>query len=135
MTRQLKPQVVDEVSSPNGHVKLPVFFDRNDKDFYVEVTGPDDRVRADSVNDVKKLARELLAKVTEYKWEGIIIVEVEQSYDGKYKSPGSFNYRGQKLGARCDVREDARIIARALRRDVRIEDARGHVETIKAAPL
>jgi hypothetical protein len=36
---------------------------------------------------------------------------------------------------RCDVREDARIIARALRRDVRIEDARGHVETIKAAPL
>ena len=65
MTRQLKPQVVDEVSSPNGHVKLPVFFDRNEKDFYVEVTGPDDRVRADSVNDVKKLARELLAKVTE----------------------------------------------------------------------
>lgn len=106
MTRQLKPQIVDEVSSLNGHVKLPVFFDRNEKDFYVEVTGPEDRVRADSVAEVKKLARELLAKVTEYKWEGIIVVEVEKSYDGKYKSPGSFNYRGQKLGARVEFEFD-----------------------------
>ena len=106
MTRQLKPQIVDEVSSLNGHVKLPVFFDRNEKDFYVEVTGPEDRVRADSVVEVKKLARELLAKVTEYKWEAIILVEVEQSYDGEYKSPGSFNYRGQKLGARVEFEFD-----------------------------
>ena len=102
MTRQLKPQVVDEVTSPNGHVKLPVFFDRNDKDFYVEVTGPEDRVRADSVVEVKKLARELLAKVTEYKWEAIIAIEMGQSYDEKHKSPGSASYRGLRLGAIVD---------------------------------
>ena len=86
MSRQLKPQIVDEASSPNGHVKLPIFFDRNEKDFYVEVTGPDDRVRADSVSEVKKLARELLTKVAEYKWEGIIAVEVESSYETKQRS-------------------------------------------------
>jgi hypothetical protein len=100
VTRQLKPQIVDEVSSPNGHVKLPIFFDRNEKDFYVEVTGPDDRVRANSVVEVRRLTQALLAKVTEYKWEGIIVVEVEKSYDAKHKAPGSYEYRGQKLGAR-----------------------------------
>jgi hypothetical protein len=108
VTRQLKPQIVDEVSSPNGHVKLPVFFDRNEKDFYVEVTGPDDRVRADSVSEVKKLAREKLATAIEYKWEGIIVLELEQSYDAKYKAPGNYQYqyRGQKLGAQVEFEFD-----------------------------
>jgi hypothetical protein len=106
VTCQLKPQIVDEVSSPNGHVKLPVYFDRNEKDFYVEVTGPDDRVRADSVAEIKKLAKEKLATAIEYKWEGIIVLELEQSYDAKYKAPGSYQYRGQKLGAQVEFEFD-----------------------------
>jgi len=106
MSRSLKPHVVDEVTSPNGLVRLPVYFDRNEKDFYVEVTGHDDRVRADSVAEVKNLARELLAKAIEYKWEGIITIEMGQSYDEKYKSPGSYNYKGQRFGAQVEFEFD-----------------------------
>jgi len=106
MSRSLKPHVVDEVSSPNGLIRLPVYFDRTEKDFYVEVTGRDDRVRADSVAEVKKLARELLAKAIEYKWEGIITIEMGESYDAKYKQMGTYNYRGQRFGARVEFEFD-----------------------------
>jgi hypothetical protein len=95
MSRQLKPQIVDEVKSPNGLVALPIYFDRNEKDFFVEVTGPNDRVRADSVTEVKKLAQESLVKATSYKWEGILAIEMEGSYDDQYKTPGTYNYRGR----------------------------------------
>jgi hypothetical protein len=106
MTRQLKPTVVDEVTSPNGLVRLPVYFDRNEKDFYVEITGMDDRVRADSVNEVKKLAQEMLTKATTYKWEGIIAVELGDSYDKKYKTPGSYQYKNRQFGAMVELEFD-----------------------------
>jgi hypothetical protein len=94
MSRQLKPQIVDEVRSANDLVRLPVYFDRNEKDFYVEVTGLGDRVRADSVIEVKRLARELLAKAVAFKWEGIITIKLEDTYEKKY----AHNYQGQRFG-------------------------------------
>ena len=107
MSRQLKPQIVDEVTSPNGLVRIPVYFDRNEKDFFVEITGRDDRVRADSVHEVKKLAAEMLAKAVEYKWEGIIVVEMEESYDEKYKAAGAYSYKGHAgFGARIEFEFD-----------------------------
>lgn len=106
MTRQLKSQVVDEVASPNNLVRLPVYFDRNEKDFYVEITGPNDRVRANNVQEVKRLAREMLARAVEYKWEGIITVATKPSYDEQHKT-GTIYYRGRdKHGAAVEVEFD-----------------------------
>jgi hypothetical protein len=98
MTRQLKPQIVDEVKSPNGLVVLPVYFDRNEKDFYVEVTDRSDRVRADSVIEVKRLAKEMLAKAVAFAWEGVIILELQGSYEERHR-PGSPSYGGLRFGA------------------------------------
>ena len=98
MGRQLKPQLVDEVRSQNGLVTRPVYFDRNEMDFYVEITGPEDRVRADSVHEVKTKAKELLAQAVAYKWEGVIIVELFSSYDDAHK-PGTTSYSHHQFGS------------------------------------
>jgi hypothetical protein len=81
MTRPLKPHKVDEVRSSNGLIELPVYFDRDKKDFFVTVGDDrDGQVRADSIPEVKRLAREAMAKMIPYKWEGFIFVEVGRTW-------------------------------------------------------
>lgn len=80
MARKLKPHVVDKVRSENGQVTLPVYFDRDEKDFFVEIAD-DEVVRAPSVDEVKKLAREKLVTAIAYSWEGFITVEVNDSWE------------------------------------------------------
>ena len=85
MTRQLKPQIVDEVASPGGHVRIPVYFDRNNLDFYVEPPGGGDKLRAGTAREVKQLAKDMLTKVVPFTWEGIIIVKTKSTWaDGNH---------------------------------------------------
>lgn len=78
-----KSQKVGEVRSSNHEVRLPVMLDRNRLLFFVEVPGynrhEDDvgRVEAASVEEVKKLAVDLLDRVVPYDWQPIITIEME----------------------------------------------------------
>lgn len=102
MPRPLKPHKVDEVRSPNGLITMPVYFDRDKKDFFVAVgEGRDEEVRADSVSEVKQLARDAMAKMIPYKWEGIVIVEVGQTWKEENRS----SKQGAQVGFGFDRRE------------------------------
>ncbi len=92
MPRELKPRVIDEVESPNGLLRVPVYFDRNEKDFFVEIAGRADRVRAESVVEVKKLASEMLAKAIAYDWQGIIAIDNERSWEERH---GNYRFGGR----------------------------------------
>lgn len=80
MTKKLKPHTVANVRSPSGHVERPVYFDREEKDFYVEIA-EGDVVRAPSVAEVQKRAKERLGATVPYTWKGIIIIEVKDSWE------------------------------------------------------
>jgi len=80
MARKLKPYKVDHVVSPNGLFGADVFFDRDEKEFFVDIT-PDDldsRVRADSLHEVKELARAALQRAQSYEWTAFIIVSTSE---------------------------------------------------------
>jgi hypothetical protein len=97
MARQLKPYVVDEVTSPNRLIRVPVYFDREKKDFFVEISGREDRVCADTVDAVKRLAKELLAKCVEYCWEPMIFIEPECSWEDRRSYGGRDGQHGASV--------------------------------------
>lgn len=82
MPRDLKPYVVDQITSPDGLVHADVMFDRNAKRFFVEVTPGDksSRVEADLLEDVKRDGREALGRSSRLEWTQLMLVEVDRPW-------------------------------------------------------
>jgi hypothetical protein len=82
MPRPLKPYKVDDVRSPNGYTTADVMFDRDRKEFFVEIVPGDrfSRVTADLLVEVKKKAITALAAAQKYEWTPLIEVEVTEAW-------------------------------------------------------
>lgn len=78
--RQLKPYKVGEITNREKATRVELLFDRNKGIFFAELNG--ERVEAETLEEVKKLARGLSTTAAEpLKWRRWIEAEVEETND------------------------------------------------------
>lgn len=73
--RALKPQKVADVRSASGRLRLDVYLDRNSLDFFAEAGGK--TVRGATIDECKKLARQLATDMETFSWEPFIEIELK----------------------------------------------------------
>jgi hypothetical protein len=84
--RPLKPYKVDYVYDGKLRVRVEIMFDRDAKLFFAELHT--ERVQAPSVDECKKLAREMIPRVVQMEWKPYIVVESCTDHDNRYSHHG-----------------------------------------------
>lgn len=74
MPRELKPKQVSSYRHSTLRISVPIWLNRNDLTFFVKYMGQ--RVEADSVKEVKILARPLILRMSKLEWKKVIDVSV-----------------------------------------------------------
>lgn len=72
MSRELKPQKLEEVRDKKTGMVVHIMLDRNKFDFFA-IVGTE-KIREDTAAELKKVVIEKLAAMAQYKWEPMIII-------------------------------------------------------------
>jgi hypothetical protein len=86
MPRKLKPYKVDHVYDGKLRVRVEIMFDREDKVFFAELDT--ERVQASTVDECRKLAREMIPRAVKMEWKPYILVDGGMEHDFRYNSHG-----------------------------------------------
>jgi hypothetical protein len=86
MPRALKPYKVDYVYDGKLRVRVEIMFDRDAKLFFAELET--ERVQAPSVDECKRLTRDMIPRVVQMEWKPYIIVDGRTEVDCVYSSHG-----------------------------------------------
>jgi hypothetical protein len=101
VSRHLKPQKVGEVRHRNLPIVIDIMLDRNDLGFFFEVAG--EKFKAESSEEVRKIARTKLDELAKVEWESVISIDHDKSdgqhyYNGGREVPKAPTRAGLKLG-------------------------------------